>query len=63
MVGTASKLIVSAMMDDELVLAIVDADAEGLSKITYPTIDAQSCAEISFENVQLDNTAIISKGS
>jgi alkylation response protein AidB-like acyl-CoA dehydrogenase len=61
--GNASKLIVSAMMDDELVLAIVDADEEGLSKITYPTIDAQSCAEISFENVQLDNAAIISKGS
>jgi alkylation response protein AidB-like acyl-CoA dehydrogenase len=59
--GNASKLIVSAMMDDELVLAIVDS--EGLSKITYPTIDAQSCAEISFENVQLDNAAIISKGS
>ena len=61
--GNASKLIVSAMMDGELVLAIVNADAEGLSKITYPTIDAQSCAEISFENVQLDNAAIISKGS
>ncbi len=29
----------------------------GVSKITYPTIDGQSCAEISFENVQLDEAA------
>mgnify|MGYP005690668057 FL=1 len=50
-------------MNDELVLVLVDANSEGLSKITYPTIDAQSCAEISFENVQLDESLIISKGS
>ena len=61
--GNASKFIVSAMMNDELVLVLVDANSEGLSKITYPTIDAQSCAEISFENVQLDESLIISKGS
>ncbi len=61
--GNASKLIVSAMMNDELVLVVVNSDAEGVSNITYPTIDGQSCAEISFENVQLDESVIISKGS
>lgn len=61
--GNASKFIVSALMNDELVLVLVDANSEGLSKITYPTIDAQSCAEISFENIQLDESLIISKGT
>ena len=60
-IGNAHKR-VGELAQTEMVY-IVDADAEGVSKITYPTIDGQSCAEISFENVQLDEAAIISKGS
>ena len=61
--GNASKLIVSAMMNGELALVCVDKSLEGISVNTYPTIDGQSCAEITFENVSLDSSLVIAQGA
>ena len=60
--GNADRFIVSAKKDDELTLLIVDADTKGISVNTYPTIDGQSCAEITFENVDIAESNIIASG-
>ena len=52
--GNADKLIVSAMQDGELVLAIVDSSEDGISMNSFPTVDGQACAEITFENVVIN---------
>jgi len=61
--ANASHLIVSSVMNDELCLAVIDSSADGVSLNSYTTIDNQSCAEITFENVSVDPSLIISKGN
>ena len=60
--GNADRFIVSAKKDAELTLLIVDADTKGISVNTYPTIDGQSCSEITFENVDVAESNIIATG-
>ena len=61
--GNADKLIVSAMQDGELVLAIVDSSEDGISMNSFPTVDGQACAEITFENVVINVESILGKGA
>lgn len=49
--GDANTLIVSAKDGDKLVLALVAADADGVSMRTYKTHDGFGAAEISFDGV------------
>ncbi len=44
---------------DGLSLFLVDASAEGVSKLAYPMMDAQRVANISFENVKLGADALL----
>ena len=60
--ANAEKLIVSCMKDNELNLVLVDSSAKGISLNSFATIDGQSCSEISFENVEVDNSNIIASG-
>ena len=60
--ANAEKLIVSCMKDNELNLVLVDSSAKGISLNSFATIDGQSCSEISFENVEINNSNIIASG-
>ena len=60
--ANAKKLIVSCMKDNELNLVLVDSSAKGISLNSFATIDGQSCSEISFEKVEIDNSNIIASG-
>ena len=60
--GNADKLIVTAKMDDNLTIVILDSNLDGVSINSYPTIDGQTCAEISFENVEISESSIIATG-
>ena len=60
--ANAEKLIVSCIKDNELNLVLVDSSAKGISLNSFATIDGQSCSEISFENVEVDNSNIIASG-
>tara|TARA_B100001113_G_scaffold141355_1_gene115763 strand:- start:475 stop:1566 length:1092 start_codon:yes stop_codon:yes gene_type:complete len=61
--GNSNKLIVTCIKDNKLTLVIVDSDAKGVSINSFKTIDDQSCAEISFENVEINDDAIIADDS
>jgi hypothetical protein len=60
--GNANKLVVSCIHNDELALVIVNADKDGISMNTFPTVDGQSCAEITFENVRVNSEDVIATG-
>lgn len=45
--------------EDGLSLFLVDANAEGVSKVCYPMMDAQRVANITFDNVQLGAGALL----
>lgn len=64
---SAHKLIVSARTsgdsrdEDGISLFIVDADAQGVSPIGYPTQDGLRAAEIAFQSVKVGADALIGK--
>ena len=64
---TADKIIVSARTSGEnltpqgLTLFIVDKDAEGLSCRHYETVDGLRASELSFDNVMVDEKAVVGK--
>tara|TARA_Y200000002_G_scaffold81972_1_gene64769 strand:- start:16195 stop:17256 length:1062 start_codon:yes stop_codon:yes gene_type:complete len=60
--SNASKLLVTCKKDELLSIVIVDSDAKGISINSFPTIDGQSCSEISFENVSSDDLSVIAQG-
>ena len=60
--ANAEKLIVTCVKDDIFNIVILDSKTEGVSINSFSTVDGQSCAEISFENVKLDETNVISSG-
>ena len=55
----ASKLIVSCIKNDEFNLVLVDTSADGVSFNSFKTIDEQTCAEFTFENVSVDEGDVI----
>ena len=61
--ANASKFIVSCKSGNDLALVIVDANSDGISVSSFPTVDGQTCSEVSFENVLISNDYIISSGS
>ena len=60
--ANAEKLIVSCNKDEQLHLVIIDSSAKGVSINSFATIDGQSCSEISFENVQIEDSNVIASG-
>ena len=60
--SNAEKIIVTCTNDDTLNIVLLDANTPGVSINSFSTVDGQSCSEISFENVKLDKSNIISTG-
>ena len=60
--ANSEKIIVTCFKEDILNLVILDAKASGVSMNSFSTVDGQSCSEISFENVKIDESNIISSG-
>ena len=58
----ATKLIISCMKDNEFNLIILDSDTDGVSINSFSTVDGQSCSEISFENVVVNDSNIVASG-
>ena len=61
--SNAEKIIVTCTNDDTLNIVVLDANTPGVSINSFSTVDGQSCSEISFENVKLDNSNIIASGN
>ena len=61
--SNAEKIIVTCTNDDTLNIVALDANTPGVSINSFSTVDGQSCSEISFENVKLDKSNIISTGN
>ena len=60
--GNADQFIVLANQDGSSVLILIDSDTDGLSVQSFKTIDGQTCAELSFENVSIDSESILATG-
>ena len=60
--SNAKKLIISCMKDNKFNLIILDSDADGVSINSFSTVDGQSCSEISFENVVVNDSNIVATG-
>ena len=60
--SNATKLIISCMKDNEFNLIILDSDTDGVSINSFSTVDGQSCSEISFENVVVNDSNIVASG-
>ncbi len=60
--SNSEKIIVTCIKDDILNLVILDAKTSGVSMNSFSTVDGQSCSEISFENVKIDESNIVSSG-
>ena len=60
--SNAKKLIISCMKDNKFNLIILDSDTDGVSVNSFLTVDGQSCSEICFENVVLNNSNIVASG-
>ena len=61
--GQAHKLIISAVLDGETALFLVDGNAQGLSRNDYPTMDGQRCAYITLDGVEVAEQALIAQGA
>ena len=61
--SNAEKIIVTCTNDDTLNIVVLDANTPGVSINSFSTVDGQSCSEISFENVKLGKSNIISTGN
>ena len=57
--SNAKKLIISCMKDNKFNLIILDSDTDGVSINSFSTVDGQSCSEISFENVVVNDSNIV----
>lgn len=60
---SASHLIVSASLEGELALFLVDAGNPGLTLQSYPLIDGTHAADIVLRSVQLADDALLARGA
>ena len=60
--ANADSIIVTCTKENKLHLVLIDSNIDGVSINSYATVDGQSCSEISFENVKVDDSNILSTG-
>lgn len=60
--AAAQALIVSALLDGEMALFMVERSAHGVSMTDYPTFDGGRAATISFDGVAVQGDQLIAKG-
>ena len=58
----ANYLVVSANLDGQLALFLVPADAAGVQRTDYPTMDGMRCATVSLEQVAVSAEALLATG-
>ena len=58
----ATHLLVTARIGDEPALFVVEADAIGLSRQAYPTIDGRRAADITLDAVAVPDSALVARG-
>ena len=60
--GNADQIIASVMLDGEFALVLIDKENTGYACQAYPTVDGQTCADITFNRVSISNKSIIARG-
>lgn len=60
--GQANRLIVTALLGDEIALFLVPSDASGVTVADFPTMDGYRCASVTLEDVQLPEGALVAQG-
>lgn len=58
----ADYFIVSALLNEQLVLFLVPSDTAGISKHDYPTMDGMRCASVEFKQVTLAADSLLLMG-
>jgi alkylation response protein AidB-like acyl-CoA dehydrogenase len=58
----ADAMIVSAQLDGEMALVLVKSDVLGVTMDDFPTFDLARCANVAFDSVKLDATALLARG-
>ena len=60
--GNADQFIILAKKDDSSCIVLIDSQSDGLSVQSFKTLDGQTCGELTFENVQIDDQSILADG-
>ena len=58
----SDAMIVTARIDGEMALVLVPTDAAGITMQDFPTFDLARCADVAFDDVKLDESALLAKG-
>ena len=60
--GNADDLIAWVSYEDKKALVLIDKENPGVSSIDYPTVDSQTCAELTFKDVNVSKDSILAIG-
>ena len=60
--GNADQFIILAKKDDSPCMVLIDSQSDGLSVQSFKTLDGQTCGELTFENVQIDDQSVLAEG-
>ncbi len=60
--ANSNQYIVLANYNSEISLVLVDKESKGLTLQSFKTLDGQTCGEITFENVLLNQDSILAQG-
>jgi len=60
--GAADSFLVTALVDDEPAVLVVDSNAPGIRVEEYPTIDGCTAADVAFANLELEGACLVSRG-
>ncbi|MCD8536327.1 MAG: acyl-CoA dehydrogenase, partial [Burkholderiaceae bacterium] len=58
----SDAMIVTARLEGEMVLVVVPTHAEGVTMQDFPTFDLSRCANVVFDDVKLESSALLAKG-
>ena len=60
--GNADQFIILAKKDGSPCMVLIDSQSDGLSVQSFKTLDGQTCGELTFENVQVDDQNVLAEG-
>jgi alkylation response protein AidB-like acyl-CoA dehydrogenase len=58
----SDAMIVTAQLDGQMALVLVPTDAAGVTLEDFPTFDLSRCANVAFDQVKLDQQAVLATG-
>lgn len=59
---SADHLLVTALLDDELAIFVVPAEASGVKRSPYALLNGMRAADLQFDGVDLDSDALLARG-